>query len=78
MAQYLVCSPVAGGGASVAPCVDVEGVGYAPAILAQPAPGEVDFALSNELFAYGFSIVLVFWAVGVCVGAILSLIQKGE
>ena len=43
-----------------------------------PAPGEISFANADQLFAYGFTIVLALWAVGVCVGAILSLIRDGR
>ncbi len=77
MPRFVVCVP-ANGGPSLAPCGDVDGVAHIPMTVQLPSPGEVNFANSNELFAYGFAAVLGFWAIGVCVGAILSLIRRGQ
>jgi hypothetical protein len=62
----------------VAPCADINGTAHVPALVEHAAPGAVHFQNSNELFAYGFSIVLILFAVGACVGSILSLIRKGS
>ena len=78
MPNFVVCVESGAVSASVAPCVDQGGAYTVPAVVAFPAPGEVHFANADELFAYGFAIVLTFWALGVTVGAILSLIRKGQ
>jgi hypothetical protein len=43
-----------------------------------PSPGEVNFANSDHLFGYAFGAVILFWALGVGVGQILSLIRRGS
>jgi hypothetical protein len=74
--RFVVCVP-AQGGPSIAPCGDVDAVAHIPMTIEMAAPGDISFANSNELFAYGFGIVLGFWAIGVAIGAILSLIRRG-
>ena len=78
MPRYVVCVPAEGGSPSVAPCADADGISYVPSVVQLPAPGEVSFGNSNTLFAYGFQWVLVFWGIGICVGAILSVIRRGH
>ena len=77
MARFVVCVPIEGGTASVAPCGDADGVYYQPSVLVAPGPGEFDPAALNDLFSYGLSVVVFFWALGVCCGAIFSVIRKG-
>lgn len=78
MPSFVVCVPSASVSASVTPCADDGGSFMVPAMIEFPAPGEVHFANADQLFAYGFGIVLGFWALGVTIGAILSLIRKGQ
>jgi len=75
--QYLVCVPVTGS-PSVSPCTDAGGIAHVPVMMEQPAIGSISFENADLLFAYAFGAVLGFWAIGVAVGAILSLIRKGE
>lgn len=77
MPRFVVCVP-AQGGASSAPCADVDGVPHQPVVMEFPAPGDVHFSNADQLFAYGLTIVLIFWTVGIGVGAILSLIRRGQ
>lgn len=42
------------------------------------APAPPDFSNSNQLFEYGFSLVLFFFVTGVLVGSILSLVGRGR
>lgn len=74
MPRFVVCVPAEGATASVAPCGDVDGVFYHPVVMEFPAPGSIQFGNAPELFAYGFSAVLTVWLLGVCVGAILSVL----
>jgi hypothetical protein len=77
-AQFVVCVPVTDGSAttSVAPCVDAGGEHYSPVMMQLPTSGEPDFSNSDQLFAYGLTAVLTFWALGIAVGAILSLLRR--
>lgn len=77
MPRFVVCVPT-GGAPSVAPCADVGAEAHHPVVMEFPAPGEVHFDNANQLFAYGFSIVIALWLLGVTVGAILSLIREGR
>lgn len=76
MPLHVVCVP-AESGPSVAPCADVGGVAHIPSVVALPAPGEVGFQNADALFQYSFAWVLVFWGIGICCGAIFSVIKKG-
>lgn len=75
MPRFVVCVPVEGS-PSLAPCGDADGVSYQPVVMQLPAPGDITFANSTELFAYGFSAVLSIWLVGLGVGAILSILRS--
>lgn len=77
MPGFVVCVPTSGT-PSVAPCVDdALGATFSPVVMQLPAPGSINFDNADTLFAYGFVMVLIFWGVGVTVGAILSVIKKG-
>lgn len=78
MPAYVVCVVSGAVSASVAPCVDQGGAFTVPAVVEYPAPGATHLDNANTLFAYGLSIVVIFWAIGVTVGAILSLIRNGH
>jgi hypothetical protein len=56
----------------------VGGIAHIPMTVQMAGPGETNFTGSNELFAYAFGAVLLFWALGQSVGAILSLIRRGS
>lgn len=77
MPLVVVCVP-SGGPPSVAPCADVGGVPHLPAVVQQPDPGTVMLDHSEQLFAYAFIHVIVFWTLGICIGSILSLVRKGQ
>jgi len=76
MPHFVVCVPTEGLPASVAPCGDVDGVFTSPVVMQLAAPGDIQFGQSDHLFAYGFSAVLIFWALGIGVGAVLSVIRS--
>ena len=76
MPRFVVCVPVEGASASTSPCGDVDGVFYAPVTMQLPAPGDIQFSNSDQLFAYGFTAVVTFWLLGIAVGAILSLLRS--
>jgi hypothetical protein len=75
---FVVCVPSETATASQLPCVDVNGVYHVVSVVEYAAPGVVTFANSNQLFEYGFALVVAFWAVGAVTGSILSLIRKGQ
>lgn len=78
MPGFVVCVP-SSGTPSVAPCVDdAGGASFHPVVMQLPAPGSVEFSNANQLYAYGLTIVVAFWAVGYVAGLILSLIKRGQ
>ena len=85
MSKYLICVPsgTSFNGTTIsqnparAPCGTYEGVNHVPAVIEHAAPGTVHFDNADQLFAYGFVIVMVFFAIGSTVGAVLSLIRRG-
>lgn len=77
MPGFVTCVPT-DGTPSVAPCVDdANGAPTYPVVMQLPAPGSVEFDNADLLFSFGLSVTLGIWAVGVAVGAILSVIKKG-
>jgi len=72
----VTCVPGAAGASSVAPCSDVDGVPHVVALVEVAGVGPIDFSQANQLFAYGFGSVLMFWLVGVCIGSVLSAIKR--
>lgn len=77
MPRFVVCVPAEGAPASTPPCGDVDGVPHTTAVVELPAPGSIEFSNSDELFAFGFGAVITFWALGLGVGAVLSVIRRG-
>jgi len=74
---FVVCVPTSGT-PSVAPCVDdALGGTFHPVVMQFPAPGSVSFENAGTLYAYGLTMTVGIWAVGVAIGAILSVIKKG-
>ena len=75
MAQYLVvqCVP-ASDGVAQAPCGTVDGVALIPVALPfQPTP--IDTSGAQAMFAWGMSVVLITFVVGLTVGAIVRVIR---
>lgn len=76
MPGFVTCVPV-NPGPSVAPCPDAaDGSAQTPVVIQLPAPGDVNFANSDVLFAYGFSAVVMVYLFGLAIGAILSIVRK--
>lgn len=78
MPLVVACVPSPASPASVQPCADVDGVPTVPVVQQIDAPPPVSFDNANSLFAYSLALVVLFWAIGVAVGAILSLIRNGS
>jgi hypothetical protein len=73
---YLVlhCVPATDGIAQ-APCGTVDGVALIPAAL-PPQPVQLDTSHANALFAWGLSVVMMTFVVGLVVGAIQRVIRS--
>lgn len=78
MPLVVTCEPSTVAVESVAPCTDFEGSPTVPVVAEIGLPRPVNFDNANQLFAYSLMVVVVFWAIGVTVGAILSLIRNGS
>lgn len=77
MPGFVVCVPTSGT-PSVAPCADdALGGTFHPVVMQLPAPGAINFDNADTLYAYGLTMVVSVWALGVTIGAILSVIKKG-
>jgi len=76
MPQFVVCVPATGASSSAPPCADVGGVHYQPVMMEMAAPGSIQFANSNTLFAYALTAVVTCWLLGLGVGVILSVLRK--
>ena len=74
MPRFVVCVP-AEGAPSAAPCADVGGVPHQAVVMELAAPGDVQFSNGGQLFAYGFTAMIVFWLIGLSIGAVLSVIR---
>ena len=72
--NFVVTCVVAADGVAVAPCGMVDGVAYAPLLVAQSAA--LDYTQSPALFGWALSIVLLSFVVGNTVGAIIRVIRS--
>lgn len=84
----LICQPDAGLGASTAPCVDVNGVHSAPALLESytltPEQGaffesinsEFDYGLAAQFFAYAFMSVVGLWLFCKLLGTMMQTLRN--
>jgi hypothetical protein len=69
----LYCVP-ASDGVAAAPCGTVDGVALIPVAMA-PEPIPIDTSQAQALFAWGLTMVLVCFATGLTVGAIVRVIR---
>lgn len=74
MTQYLTCQPK-DVPASEAPCFDVEGVHYG-VVVVDDGLGQIVQADMQSLFVWSFSLVVVGFFVGFCIGSIIKLIRS--
>jgi hypothetical protein len=75
--RYLTCTldPVAT--VSQSPCTDDASGSYVVTVTDNIDEGIVNFDNSSMLFEFGLVTVIAFWAVGIVVGSILSVIRRG-
>ena len=74
MAFDVQCHPT-GGGASVPPCVSVDGVDYAP-VMVELTIAEIDYQTGGQLFAFALTMVVGCWLTGLAVGAIVRVVRS--
>ncbi len=74
MAFEVHCVPVSGT-TSVAPCQDVDGVSFAPAMI-EYSVAQYDYAAAAEFFAWSLSAVLICWIIGLVTGNVIRVIRS--
>lgn len=74
MSFTLHCAAIAAG-PSVAPCVDAGGTSYAPIMVQDGLLTSTSGQLS-QVFAAGFTVVMICFVVGVVVGSVIRLIRS--
>lgn len=77
MPRYLTCTIDPSATSSQAPCQDDAAGSYVVTVTENDSGGIVNFDNSGALFEFGLTVVIAFWAVGVVVGSILSVIRRG-
>lgn len=73
-APYYVQCQVAADGIAVAPCGTVEGVALVP-VLVDAVPPALDYSQAGDAFAFGLTVVLVPWIIGMVVGSIVRVVR---
>lgn len=76
MARYLVHCQPNGTATSVAPCADLDGVGYSPVMVLESLPGDFSIANTPDLYAWGFGMVMFPFMLGIVVGAIIRIVRS--
>lgn len=74
MPSLVVHCVAAPDGVPVAPCGTVEGVALTP-VVGPPEPLPLDTSQANSLFAWGLSLPLICFVVGLTVGSIIRVIR---